>query len=160
MKSHLFDINMRNLIVILLTGSIVLSCNTYSEEEKSGFVSKSEQYAKKHHWNYEVLDGGLVVEVLEKGTGTEKIQSGSEVELEYTGKLTNGYLFDQTEPGKPLQSNLKGLIGGFQLGLLNHVAGTKLRMIVPPHLGYGDDALDKIPANSTLVFDITIEKVF
>ncbi len=150
---------MRNLLFILLAGSIVMGCNTYSEEEKTNFVSKAETYAKKHHWNYEVLDGGLVVEVLEKGTGTEKVQSGSEVELSYKGTLTNGNKFDQTEPGKPLQSNLKGLIGGFQLGLLNQVAGTKLRMVIPPHLGYGDDALDNIPANSTLVFDITIEKV-
>lgn len=151
---------MRNQLFILLTGLIVLSCNTYSEEEKNGFVSKAEEYAKKHHWNYEVLDGGLIVEVLEKGNGTEKVQSGSELELSYKGTLTNGSKFDQTEPGKPLKSNLKGLIGGFQLGLLNHVAGTKLRMVVPPHLGYGDDALDKIPANSTLVFEISIEKVY
>ncbi len=151
---------MRNLLVILLTGSLVLSCNTYSEEEKTGFVSKAEEYAKKHRWNYEAMDGGLIVEVLEKGTGTEKIQRGSELELSYKGTLTNGRKFDQTEPGKPFKSNLKGLIGGFQLGLLGHVAGTKLRMVVPPHLGYGDDALDKIPANSTLIFEISVEKVF
>lgn len=151
---------MRNLFLILVTGMVVLSCNTYSEEEKTTFISKAEDYAKKHQWNYEVLEGGLIVEVLEEGTGTEKIQSGSELELEYKGTLTNGNKFDQTEPGKPLQSNLKGLIGGFQIGLLNHVAGTKLRMVVPPQLGYGDDALDKIPANSTLVFEISIGKVF
>lgn len=150
---------MRNLLFILLTGFLVVSCNTYTEEEKTGFVSKAEEYAKKHHWNYEVLEGGLIVEVLEKGTGTEKIQSGSELELSYKGMLTNGSKFDQTEPGKPLKSNLKGLIGGFQLGLLGHVAGTKLRMVVPPQLGYGDDALDKIPANSTLIFEISVEKV-
>jgi FKBP-type peptidyl-prolyl cis-trans isomerase len=150
---------MRNLLLILFTGVLLSACNTYSEEEKSAFVSEAEDYAKKHHWNYEVLDGGLIVEVLEKGTGTEKIQRGSEIEVSYKGTLTNGQKFDLTEPGKPLQSGLKGLIGGFQLGLLNQVAGTKLRMVVPPHLGYGDDALDKIPANSTLVFEITIEKV-
>ena len=113
---------MRNLLVILLTGSLVLSCNTYSEEEKTGFVSKAEEYAKKHRWNYEAMDGGLIVEVLEKGTGTEKIQRGSELELSYKGTLTNGRKFDQTEPGKPFKSNLKGLIGGFQLGILGHVA--------------------------------------
>ena len=150
---------MRNLLFILLTGSLVLSCSTYSEEEKNGFVSKAEEYAKKHHWKYEVLEGGLIVEVLEKGTGTEKIQRGSELELSYKGTLTNGSKFDQTEPGKPLKSNLKGLIGGFQLGLLGHVAGTKLRMVVPPQLGYGDDVLDKIPSNSTLIFEISVEKV-
>lgn len=150
---------MRNLVFLLVTAALFLGCNTYSEEQKSQFVSEAESYAKKHHWKYEVLEGGLIVEVIEQGTGTEKIQSGSEVELEYKGTLTNGSKFDQTEPGKPFQSNLKGLIGGFQLGLLNQVAGTKLRMVVPPYLGYGDDALDKIPANSTLVFEITIEKV-
>jgi FKBP-type peptidyl-prolyl cis-trans isomerase FkpA len=150
---------MRNLLFILFTGILLSACNTYSEEEKSAFISEAENYAKKHHWNYEVLEGGLIVEVLEKGTGSEKIQSGSEIEVSYKGTLTNGQKFDLTEPGKPLQSSLKGLIGGFQLGLLNQVAGTKLRMVVPPHLGYGDDALDKIPANSTLIFEITIEKV-
>ena len=151
---------MRNLLFILLAGALTFACNTYSEEEKSQFISEAENYAKKHHWNYVVLEGGLVVEILEKGTGTEKIQSGSEIEVSYKGTLTNGQKFDITEPGKPLQSNLKGLIGGFQLGLLNQVAGTKLRMVVPPHLGYGDDALDKIPANSTLVFEISVESVY
>lgn len=150
---------MRNLLFFLLAGSVLLGCNTYSEEEKSNFISDAENYAKKHQWNYQVLEGGLIIEVMKKGTGTEKIQSGSEVELMYKGTLTNGQKFDQTEPGKPFKSNMKGLIGGFQLGLLNQVAGTKLRLVVPPHLGYGDDALDKIPANSTLVFEISIEKV-
>lgn len=146
-------------LLLLATALLAASCTTYSEEEKQSFNTTAESYAQKHHWNYEVLDGGLVVEVLEKGSGTEKIQAGSFVTLSYKGKLTNGNIFDQTEPGKPFEANLKGLIGGFQLGLLNHVAGTKIRMVVPPQLGYGDDSLDKIPANSTLVFEISIEKV-
>jgi FKBP-type peptidyl-prolyl cis-trans isomerase FkpA len=150
---------MRNLLFILFSASFLASCNTYSEQQKNGFISEAKEYADKHHWKYEVLDGGLILEVLEKGTETEKIQAGSEVKVSYKGTLTNGRKFDITEPGKPLQSNLKGLIGGFQLGLLNQVAGTKLRLVVPPHLGYGDDALDKIPANSTLVFEMTIEEV-
>jgi FKBP-type peptidyl-prolyl cis-trans isomerase len=150
---------MRNLIVSAISGLFLLGCSTYSEDEKVAFNSEAENYAQKHHWKYEVLDGGLVVEVLETGTGKEKIQSGSELELEYKGTLTNGKVFDQTEPGKPFKSNLKGLIGGFQLGLPGHVAGTKLRLVVPPQLGYGDDGLDKIPANSTLVFEITVLKV-
>jgi FKBP-type peptidyl-prolyl cis-trans isomerase len=151
---------MKNVLLILLAGLSAFGCNTYSDEQKSQFVSEAENYAKKHHWNYEVLEGGLIVEVLEEGTGTEKIQSGSEVDIEYKGKLINGQKFDQTEPGKPLKSKLKGLIAGFQLGFLNHAAGTKLRMVVPPHLGYGDDALDEIPSNSTLVFDVSIENVY
>lgn len=150
---------MRNFTFLLLTVLLATACSTYTEEEKQGFNSEAENYAKKHHWNYEVLDGGLILEVLEQGTGTEKIQAGSKVTLSYKGTLTNGNIFDQTEPGKSFEANLKGLIGGFQLGLRNQVAGTKLRLVVPPQLGYGDDKLDKIPANSTLVFEILIEKV-
>lgn len=151
---------MRNLIFSFIGLALLISCSTYSEDEKNSFNNQAEEYAKKHHWNYEVLDGGLILEVLEKGSGTEKIQAGSEIEISYKGTLTNGQKFDQTEPGKPLQSNLKGLIGGFQLGLLEQVAGTKLRLVIPPQLGYGDEALERIPANSTLIFEITIEKVF
>lgn len=150
---------MRKFTLLLIGALLATACTTYSEEEKTNFNSEAENYAKKHHWKYEKLDGGLILEVLEKGSGTEKIQAGSEVTLSYKGTLTNGQKFDQTEPGKPFEANLKGLIGGFQLGLLNQVAGTKLRLVVPPQLGYGDDNLDKIPANSTLVFEITIEKV-
>ncbi|MNJ84575.1 FKBP-type peptidyl-prolyl cis-trans isomerase FkpA precursor [compost metagenome] len=150
---------MRNFTLLLVSALLATACNTYSEEQTHSFNSEAENYAKKHHWNYEKLDGGLILEVLEKGSGTEKIQAGSEVALSYKGTLTNGRKFDQTEPGKPFEANLKGLIGGFQLGLLNQVAGTKLRLVIPPQLGYGDDNLDKIPANSTLVFEITIEKV-
>ncbi|AEA45860.1 FKBP-type peptidyl-prolyl cis-trans isomerase [Fluviicola taffensis] len=151
---------MRNLLFIFLAGITLFGCNTYSEEQKSSLNADAENYAKKNQWKYEVLDGGLILEVLKKGTGTEKIQAGSMVSISYKGTLTNGKKFDVTEPGKPFEANLKGLIGGFQIGLLNQVSGTKLRLVIPPHLGYGDDPLDKIPANSILIFEITIEKVF
>jgi FKBP-type peptidyl-prolyl cis-trans isomerase len=151
---------MRHILFILLAGLTLFGCNTYSEDQKLSLNSEAENYAKKQKWNYEVLDGGLILEVLKKGTGTEKIQSGSEVSISYKGTLMNGKKFDITEPGKPFNANLKGLIGGFQLGLLNQVAGTKLRLVIPPQLGYGDDALDKIPANSVLVFEILIENVY
>ena len=34
--------------------------------------------------------------------------------------------------------------------------GSKVRLLVPPHLAYGAMELEKIPANSTLLFDIEL----
>lgn len=152
MKTNIF-------FLAILAFSFLTGCNSYSEDEKTDFTKQAEDIAKKKKWNYEVLEGGLIVEILEQGSGTEKIQLGSEVSLSYKGTLSNGSVFDQTEPGKPFVSKLNGLIGGFQLALLNQVAGTKMRLVIPPHLGYGNDALDEIPANSILVFNLTIEAV-
>lgn len=149
MKTNIF-------FLAILAFSYLTGCNSYSEDEKTDFTKQAEDIAKKKKWNYEVLEGGLIVEILEQGSGTEKIQLGSEVSLSYKGTLSNGAVFDQTEPGKPFVSKLNGLIGGFQLALLNQVAGTKMRLVIPPHLGYGNDALDEIPANSILVFNLTI----
>lgn len=93
---------------------------------------------------------------MNEGEGEELIQRGSIVKLSYKGQLKNGKVFDQTEPGKPFESEIKGLIGGFQEALLGQKKGAKLRLIIPPHLGYGTDKLDKIPANSILIFELEV----
>lgn len=102
---------------------------------------------------------GLLMEIVEKGTGTEKARFTSQVTLNYKGSLLNGQIVDQTPPGKPFVSILKGLIGGFQESLLGQTAGTKIHLIIPPNLGYGEEDLDKIPPNSTLVFELELMEV-
>lgn len=131
-------------------------CSTYSEEDKQSFDEQIEHYVAKKGWKLEKSSSGLYVQVLHEGTGDEAIIAGSEVTLDYKGTLLNGAVFDQTPPGKPLKSELKGLIMAFREGLIGHTKGAKLRMVVPPQLGYGDMALDKIPENSVLVFELEV----
>jgi peptidylprolyl isomerase len=48
------------------------------------------------------------------------------------------------------------MIKGWDEGISTMKVGGTRRLIVPSRLGYGAQAKDKIPANSTLVFDIDL----
>lgn len=143
-------------LILLVAAGALHACKTYSDEEKQAFGQAAKQYADKKGWKVIESESGLCVQTLREGTGTDVIQTGSIVTIHYKGSLKNGTVFDQTEPGKPLKASLKGLIGGFQEGLLGQKKGAKLRLIIPPHLGYGDQKQDKIPGNSMLIFDIEV----
>lgn len=131
-------------------------CKTYSDEQKNQFSKATIAFAKKQHLKFTTDESGLCISVIEEGKGNETIQRGSVVTINYLGTLTNGTVFDQSQPGKPLKANIKGLIGGFQLGLMGQKKGAKLKLVVPPQLGYGSDASAKIPANSILYFEIEV----
>lgn len=143
--------------LLLFTG--LSGCSTYSDSEKTDFDDKISNFIQKKGWKMEKLPSGLYLEVIQDGTGDEKAKFTSQVTLVYTGKLVSGKVFDQTDPRKPLISQLNKLIAGFQESLLDRTAGTHLRLVIPPHLGYGDEVLEKIPANSILVYDVELKEV-
>ena len=83
----------------------------------------------------------------------------------YVGKLTNGTVFDQSPPGQYLQIELSKLIKGWINGLPFIKAGGKIRLYIPPTLGYGSaDQKDQngnvvIPGNSVIIFDVALAAV-
>ena len=79
----------------------------------------------------------------------------SSVAIYYKGYLTNDTVFDQTG-NTPAVFQLANLIQGWQYGLPLIKAGGKIRLILPPSLAYGNRALPGIPANSILIFEITL----
>lgn len=157
-QSPLSLINRFFAVIVLLV--LVTGCGeTYSDNNKADFDKTIRSYIAKKKLKLERKPSGLYLEVIEKGTGKELIQSQSILKIAYKGTLLDGTVFDNTEPGKPLKSPVKGLIRGFQEALIGQTEGTKLHLIVPPQLGYGDAPLDKIPANSVLVFELEVVEV-
>lgn len=147
--------------LVLLSGVLFVACTTYSEEDKKGFEQQIEQYIRAKKWHLTDKSGsGLYTEVIQEGVGEDSVQFGSEVTVAYKGSILNGKVFDQTEPGKPLKSKLDGLIMGFQEGLIGQKKGAKIRMIVPPHLGYGAEEAGEIPANAILVYEVELVEVY
>ena len=80
----------------------------------------------------------------------------SNVTVNYTGRLTNGNMFDS---GKSVRFGLSQLIVGWQEGIPLVAAGGSVTLYLPPSLAYGAQAQSGIPANSILVFTIDLLKV-
>ncbi len=80
------------------------------------------------------------------------------VSVKYVGKLTNGTIFDQTT-GSPATFVLGQLIVGWQKGLPLIKPGGKIKLYIPPSLGYGATANGPIPANSILIFEMELVAV-
>ncbi|GLW59174.1 FKBP-type peptidyl-prolyl cis-trans isomerase [Kitasatospora phosalacinea] len=97
--------------------------------------------------------------VLVKGTGPE-VQSGQTLLVQYTGVTwADGKQFDSSwnhGGAQALQVGTGSLIKGWDQGLVGKTVGSRVLLVVPPSLGYGDQASGSIPANSTLVFVIDI----
>ena len=88
--------------------------------------------------------------------GSGKHPNGcSDVNVTYKGMLTNGSTFDQgtTDLG------LGDVITGWRNGIPRVAVGGTIHLYIPPSLGYGPYANGPIPANSILVFDVTLNGV-
>ena len=88
-------------------------------------------------------------------------EPGDTCVMRYAGRLkSNGQEFDSnTAPGKdPFTFTLGSgqVIKGWDIGVKGMKVGGKRTLEIPPELGYGAEAKDKISANSTLVFDIEL----
>ncbi len=104
---------------------------------------------------------GFYYKIEQAGSGTAPTLT-SKVTIYYKGYLTNGTVFDQTgtaanyESGNPVTFNLNQLIPGWQLGLPLIKPGGKIKLYLPPSLGYGAYGAGSIPGNAALIFEITL----
>ncbi|HET8671815.1 MAG TPA: FKBP-type peptidyl-prolyl cis-trans isomerase [Candidatus Saccharimonadales bacterium] len=101
----------------------------------------------------------LQIQDLEVGTG-EEVKKGDTITFDYTGALAaDGTIFQSSlDTGQPVTYSLNDLIPGWQAGIPGMKVGGKRRLLIPAAQAYGSAERPGIPANSDLVFDITIHK--
>ncbi len=127
------------------------------EEEKNKI--KMENELKELTKGSIVTESGLAYKILKKGNGIEKPTAESTVTVHYTGKLTNGKVFDSSvDRGEPISFPLNRVIPGWTEGLQLMVVGDKFLFIIPSDLAYGSRGIPQagIEPNSTLIFEVEL----
>jgi FKBP-type peptidyl-prolyl cis-trans isomerase len=102
--------------------------------------------------------GQLMITDIVEGTGAEALP-GTNVTVHYVGTLENGQVFDSSVArGEPFVFPLGAgmVIQGWEQGVAGMKVGGKRRLVIPPELGYGAQAVGTIPANSTLIFEVEL----
>ncbi len=80
------------------------------------------------------------------------ITNGSTVQVHYTGKLSDGEIFDSSEGREPLQFQVGSgtIINGFEKAIMGKETGDKVTVTIPVDEAYGqirEDLFVKVPVD-------------
>ena len=106
-------------------------------------------------------ESGLYYQDRVIGTGATA-EYGKVVSVGYVGSLVDGFVFDRSGAGSPIQFTLgEGeVILGWDQGIAGMKVGGRRLLVIRPSLAYGNASPGAgIPANATLVFDVTLDGV-
>lgn len=125
-------------------------------EEQAAFLAKNIMDSL-----VKVTTKGVQYKVLKEGKGILPKLS-DKVQVHYIGALLNGTEFDNSvKRGEPLEFPVSAVIEGWQDLLMVMKEGEKVKAWIPSALAYGEEGVPPmIPANSMLVFEVELLRVF
>lgn len=166
------------IIVFILFFSLFLSCKNQPEERKitgtgiseiessilqvNRYILKRNRdhihgFLKRTGWNMKMTGSGLFYEIEEEGTG-ENVKNGDRISLYYRLRLIDGSFIDSSDDSGPMEftAGQGGVPVGLEEAVLLLRKGTKARLILPPHLAYGNfgDAEIGVPPDAILFYEI------
>lgn len=153
-----FDIKLKEIIRFSdfqLDKKTILSENS---KEESVLL---DAYLKRTNVTVAPSSSGLYYIEKKKGIGPKPVP-GKRVWVHYLGYFIDGKLFDNSyERGAPFVFRYGNaeVIQGWEEGLSQMAQGGSALLVIPSHLAYGDNGKGKIPAFSTLIFEIELIKV-
>jgi FKBP-type peptidyl-prolyl cis-trans isomerase len=145
-------------ILFALALTLFISC---SKEKEVDYVAKNEQeiiaYIAKNNLTAQKSNSGLYYIINEPGTGEQPTQN-SNVTVAYKGYFTNGTVFDEST-SEGISFGLQQVIKGWTEGIPYFKEGGSGVLLVPAHLGYGNNDYSSIPGGSVLIFEVKLVSV-
>ncbi|RPE09116.1 peptidylprolyl isomerase [Chitinophaga lutea] len=120
------------------------------------------EYIAKNNITGTVKDAtsALHYKVLAPGIGGDTMKLNDRMNVSYKGTLLNGTVFDEGDKTRLSEARLDQLIEGWKIGLRKITKEGKIQLFVPSALGYKNSATGKIPANSVLIFEVTLHNYY
>lgn len=141
-------------ILLAVAGAVLLAWQGTRDEVTEFFASNGARAGVT------TTASGLQIETLEQPSGTTSPTDADVALILYEGKLLDGSVFDQSQQPTPIP--VATVVPGFSEALKLMKKGGKYRIWIPAALAYGEeekrgpDGRVVIPANSPLVFDVTL----
>lgn len=159
---------MKHLLTALVALTLFISCNKNKEaanepakEETVDIVAKNDKeitdYISKNKLKAEKSDSGLYYVINEPGTGAQPT-AVSNVTVAYKGYFLDGTVFDKSKP-EGISFGLDQVVKGWTEGIPHFKTGGSGILLVPAHLGYGNETMGPIPGGSALIFDVKLLSV-
>jgi FKBP-type peptidyl-prolyl cis-trans isomerase FklB len=105
------------------------------------------------------LPSGLQYRVIEAGSGAPP-ETTDTVTVHYRGTLIDGTEFDSSyRRNQPASFRADAVVAGWREALPLMREGAKWELFLPARLAYGERGAGKIPANSTLIFEVELLSV-
>lgn len=147
-------------ILLFVSGKLDLGSGQKVGEETGDMTQQqADDMAAPAEEGYVPKIDGVAIEVLKAGSGAKVVKSGDTLNVHYVGTLQDGTVFDSSVARNSPFSFRIGqgrVIEGWEKGLMGMEVGEKRKLTISPEMGYGDQANGKIPANSTLIFEVEL----
>ena len=105
-------------------------------------------------------ESGLLYRIDREGDASEKPKAEDTVQVDYEGKLQDGFVFDSSySRGEPAEFPLNGVIKGWTEGLQLVGIGGQITLWIPSELGYGAYGSGSIGPNMALEFKVELHNI-
>ena len=107
-------------------------------------------------------DNGLKIDVTRKVSCVRHSEVGDQLVVNYRGTLVDGTVFDSSyDRHQPFSFTIGvgRVIKGWDVGMLGMCPGEARTLTIPANMAYGNRAMGKITAGSTLLFDTELLEI-
>ncbi|MEB8329931.1 FKBP-type peptidyl-prolyl cis-trans isomerase [Flavobacteriaceae bacterium KMM 6897] len=147
--------------LLALVFTILISCESDKKSEDIDYVAKNDQeitaYIAENNLEAQKSNSGLYYVISEAGTGAQPTPT-SNVTVAYKGYYLNGNVFDKSN-AEGISFGLHQVIKGWTEGIPFFKEDGSGILLVPAHLGYGNNDYSGIPGGSVLIFDVSLISV-